>query len=251
MKVSIITVCFNSEATIDKTLKSVAIQNYPFIEHIIIDGGSTDSTIKIIAEYSLTTKRVISEPDKGIYDAMNKGLSMATGDIIGILNSDDFYCRNDVIESASRFLTNNPEFDGVYSDLVYVDRMNTNKVIRKWKAGSFNPKNFYWGWMPPHPTIFFKKEVYHSVGHFNLSFRSAADYEFLIRACIKFEKKLHYLPGTTVYMRAGGMSNANLKNRLKANAEDRLAWKVNGLKGGYLASFAKPIRKIFQFLHLL
>jgi glycosyltransferase involved in cell wall biosynthesis len=248
MKFSIITVLFNAENTIRQTLESILVQKNVNLELIIIDGNSSDNSRQIIGEFSSHISHFVSEPDQGIYDAMNKGLSLATGDIIGILNADDFYCRPDVLERVQQIFISKPGIDGVYSDLVYVEQYKPTIFIRHWKAGPFNPKNFYWGWMPPHPTVFLKREVYQSVGNFSLQFRSAADYEFLLRACLKFGKKLHYLPGVVVHMRAGGLSNASLKNRLKANAEDRLAWKINGLNGGFLASILKPIRKIIQFL---
>jgi glycosyltransferase len=247
MKISIITVCYNSQQTIADCINSIINQKVVNYEIVVIDGASKDNTIDIVNGYGNMIAKVIIEPDKGIYDAMNKGLSLATGDIIGILNSDDFYSRPDVLERVRSCFIQNSDADGVYSDLVYVDKYDKQKVIRTWKAGHFNPKNFNWGWMPPHPTVFLKREVYQSVGNFNLQFRSAADYEFLLRACLKFGKKLHYLPGVVVHMRAGGLSNASLKNRLKANAEDRLAWKVNRLNGGFLASLLKPLRKIIQF----
>lgn len=248
MKFTIITVSYNAAKSIRDTLENVLAQQEILLEYILIDGSSNDGTLDILSEYKESITHLISEPDNGIYDAMNKGLALATGDIIGILNSDDFYCRNDVLERVQQYLIKNPTIDGVYSDLNYVDQDNPNKVIRHWKAGPYHPKNFYKGWMPPHPTVFLRREVYESVGNFNLQLKSAADYEFLLRACLKFGKKLHYLPGVVVHMRAGGMSNASLKNRLKANAEDRLAWKINGLKGGTNASILKPFGKITQFL---
>lgn len=248
MKFSIITVSYDARHTIRSTIESVLSQQIEEVEYIIVDGLSKDGTIEIIRQFQEKITHWISEPDNGIYDAMNKGLSMATGDVIGILNADDFYSRPDVLDRVQQFFFQNPGIDGLYSDLVYVDQYNPSKIIRLWKAGHFNPKSFHWGWMPPHPTVFLRREVYQSVGNFNLQFRSAADYEFILRACLKFGKKLHYLPGVVVHMRAGGLSNASLKNRLKANAEDRLAWKVNRLNGGLLASVLKPFRKIIQFL---
>ena len=247
MKFSIITACYNSEKTIADCLNSILAQTGVLVELIIIDGASNDKTLDIIKSYGSKISKVISERDNGIYDAMNKGLSLATGDVIGILNSDDYYCRTDVLARVQQGLAQHPDADGVYSDIVYVDQANNEKVVRTWIAGSFNSRKFYYGWMPPHPGVFLKKEVYRQVGYFNLQLKSAADYEFLLRACLKFDKKLVYLPGIVVNMRVGGMSNASLKNRLRANAEDRLAWKLNRLRGGLLASLLKPFRKIVQF----
>jgi glycosyltransferase involved in cell wall biosynthesis len=250
MKFSIITVSYDASHTIRSTIESVLSQQIEEVEYIIIDGLSKDGTIEIIRQFQDKITHWISEPDNGIYDAMNKGLSLATGDVIGILNADDFYSRPDVLDRVQQCFTQFPDIDGVYGDLVYVDQDDSNKVIRTWRSGGFSHLNFFYGWMPPHPTVFFKREVYQSVGSFNTNFRTAADYEFLLRACIKFEKRLHYIPEILVHMRAGGMSNASLKNRIKANSEDRLAWKVNGLKGSLIATLLKPLRKIGQlFIH--
>jgi glycosyltransferase len=247
MRFSIITVCYNASKTIRTTIESILSQQNEEVEYIIIDGESKDGTIEIIRSFQNQIAYFSSEPDNGIYDAMNKGISKASGDFIGILNSDDFFAHSGVLKTVSQAFFQNPDIDGVYGDLVYVDQQNPNKVKRYWKAGYFNPKNFYWGWMPPHPTVFLRREVYQSVGSFNLKLRSAADYEFLLRACLKFGKKLHYIPEILVSMRMGGKSNASLNNRFQANVEDRLAWKVNSLKGGHLASLLKPFRKISQF----
>lgn len=249
MKFSIITACYNSEKTIADCLDSILAQTGVSVELIIIDGASMDNTLEIVKGYGNKISQVISERDNGIYDAMNKGLSRATGDVIGILNSDDYYCRPDVLARVQQCLLQQPDADGVYSDIVYVDQQDKERVLRTWIAGSFSPRKFFYGWMPPHPGVFFKKEVYREVGYFNLQLKSAADYEFLLRACLKFGKKLAYVPGIVVHMRVGGMSNASLKNRLRANAEDRLAWRINGLKGGLLASLLKPFRKIIQFFN--
>ena len=247
MKFSIITVCFNSRETISDSIDSILVQKETGLELIVIDGGSTDGTVDILKEYGNRISVLISDPDNGIYDAMNKGLSLATGDVVGILNSDDYYCRPDVLARVQQCLLQQPDADGVYSDIVYVDQQDKERVLRTWIAGTYSPGKFYYGWMPPHPGVFFKKEVYREVGYFNLQLKSAADYEFLLRACLKFGKKLAYMPGIVVHMRVGGMSNASLKNRLRANVEDRLAWEINGLKGGLLASLLKPFRKIGQF----
>lgn len=247
MKISIITVTYNSAATLEETIQSVTNQSYPDIEYIVIDGQSTDGTLEIIEKYKNKISKVISEKDLGLYDALNKGISLATGEVIGLLHSDDFYIHPLVIEKyADFFLKENT--DGVYSDLYYVDKINTDKIIRKWKSGTYTPGAFLNGWMPPHPTFFVKKAVYDLFGVFNLNFKSAADYELMLRFIQKHKIKLAYLPEFTVKMRTGGKSNVSLENRVNANLEDRKAWELNGLKPRFYTLYLKPLRKILQFL---
>ncbi len=246
MKVSIITATYNSAATVSDTLTCVQQQDYPDIEHIIIDGGSKDDTLKIVDRFSHVAK-IISEKDDGIYDAMNKGISFATGEIIGILNSDDVYSNNHVIsEVVSAF--ENDAVDVCYADLQYVQQNDTSKVVRTWKSGKFSEKSFYWGWMPPHPTLFVRKSVYTKTGTFNTLLKFSADYEMMLRILVKYKMYACYIPQVIVMMRAGGISNASVSNRVKANKEDRLAWRLNGLKPYFFTLYLKPIRKVFQFL---
>ena len=246
MTISIITATYNSAATIGDTLKCVAIQDYPFIEHIIVDGLSKDNTLQIVQQYP-HVKKVVSEKDKGIYDAMNKGVGLANGEIVGILNSDDFYCHAKVLSSVMKAFED-PDVDAVYGDLQYVKQDDTETVIRTWKSGRFGPSSFYFGWMPPHPTFFVRKKVYDKAGLFNTTLRSAADYELMLRVLLKHKMKAAYLPDVLVKMRAGGISNASLKNRLRANREDRKAWELNQLKPYFFTIWLKPVRKIFQFI---
>ena len=246
MKVSIITSSFNSAKTIRDTLESIASQDYPDIEHIIIDGGSTDTTLEILKEYAHVSK-VISERDKGIYDAMNKGIKLATGDIIGILNSDDFYVNKSVIRNiVETFKTSKAQ--SLYADLDYVDAIEKTKVIRKWRTGEFHPRKFYYGWMPPHPTFFVRKEIYDKHGLFDLKFNTSADYELMLRFLVKHKISAVYYPEVIVHMRTGGQSSASLQNRLHANREDALAWKNNGLNPYFFTIILKPLRKILQFI---
>lgn len=245
MKISIITIAFNSEETIEETIQSVIAQDYSNIEYIVIDGGSTDGTMSIVEKYLDKLAVVVSEPDKGIYDAMNKGVSLATGELIGILNSDDIYANNSVVSSIVTKVADN---DSVYADLVYVDRNNTDKVTRYWKSGEYKLGLFRKGWMPPHPTFFLKKKCYDEFGTYNLSLKSAADYELMLRMLHKNKISVVYLPEVITKMRVGGQSNVTLKNRLKANKEDRLAWKINNLKPGLFTLSMKPLRKITQFI---
>ena len=246
MKISIITATYNSAATVKDTLTCIRQQDHPDIEHIIVDGASTDKTAEIVRSFPHVAKWV-SEKDKGIYDAMNKGIGLATGDVIGILNSDDIYTGPSVLSAVARAFAD-PSVMTAYADLQYVHPDDLDKVIRTWKTGSFEKRNFYFGWMPPHPTFFVRKEVYEQAGLFNISLRSAADYEIMLRILLKYAMPAHYIPGVMVKMRAGGMSNASLWNRLRANKEDRLAWKLNGLRPYFFTLYMKPLRKIPQFL---
>lgn len=246
-KVSILTVCFNSAKTIEDTIKSVIMQDYSNIEYILIDGKSTDNTLEVIQKYKGQLSRIISEKDKGMYDGLNKGLKLATGEIIGILNADDFYTEKNIISSVVDKLAKE-KTDALYGDLYYVEEKDTDKVKRYWRSGAYRPGAFIRGWMPPHPTFFVKKEIYDRYGGFNLELRSAADYELMLRFIHKHKIKLSYLEKVMVKMRVGGMSNANLQNRYKANREDKKAWELNGLTPRKYTFWLKPLRKIGQFI---
>jgi glycosyltransferase involved in cell wall biosynthesis len=246
MLVSIITVTYNSAETIAETMRSVEEQDYPQIEHIIVDGLSTDNTANIVQRFTHTAK-VISEKDEGIYHAMNKGILAATGDIIGILNSDDIYIDNKVISKIVREFKN-PALQSCYADLQYMDAKNNSLITRTWKSGNYKAGSFYWGWMPPHPTFFVRKSVYDKVGLFDTSLRSAADYEMMLRILVKHQMSTIYLPHVIVKMRTGGLSNASVKNRIRANREDRKAWHLNELKPYFFTLYLKPLRKVIQFI---
>lgn len=245
MKISIITTSYNSAKTIRDTLESVHNQTYDNIEHVIIDGKSTDDTLSIVKEFP-NIEKVVSEKDEGVYDAMNKGIAIVTGDIVGILNSDDFYENKHIIENVAR-LFEDKEVEALYGDLYYVKPNNIKKPIRYWKAGPYNKNKFGNGWMPPHPTFFVRKSLYEKYGNFDTRFETSADYELMLRFLFKNDVKTAYLPEVMVKMRTGGLSNSSLKHRLKANREDRLAWKLNGIKPKFYMRWLKPLRKIFQF----
>ena len=247
MKVSIITISFNSAATIEDTIRSVVAQDYPNLEYIIVDGNSKDGTQEIVNRYQSSITQFVSEPDKGIYDGMNKGLKLATGDIIGILNSDDIYEDASVISDMVK-LFESSHCKAAYADLVYVDRIDTSKVTRYWKSGAYKAGAFRKGWMPPHPTFFVRKSVYDQFGYFNLSLKSAADYEIMLRFIHKHQIRLGYLPQIITKMRVGGQSNISIKNRIRANIEDRKAWEINGLKPGVFTLIRKPLSKVRQFI---
>jgi glycosyltransferase involved in cell wall biosynthesis len=244
--VTIVTATYNSARTIHDTLTSVAAQDYPRIEHVIVDGLSTDDTLDIVRGYPHVS-RIISEKDAGIYDAMNKGIRHSAGDIIGLLNSDDFYISGDVISKVVEQMLR-MEAKALYGDLVYVHPDQTNKIIRTWIAGKCHPRKFLFGWMPPHPTFFVRREVYERYGVFNTALKSAADYELMLRFLYKEKVSVCYLPRVLVKMRAGGMSNASMRNRINANIEDREAWRVNRIRPYFYTTWLKPLRKLTQYL---
>lgn len=246
-KVSIITAVYNNRDTISQAIESVLYQDYPNIEYIVVDGNSTDGTVEIIRRHQGKITKWISEPDKGVYDAMNKGLRLATGDVIGILNSDDFYQDATIIGKVVKvFIEHQP--DALYGDLLYVEAANTQNIVRYWQAKPYQENIFLMGWMPPHPTFFVKREIYNQFGVFDTRLRSSADYELMLRLIHKHKIRLAYLPEILVKMRTGGISNKSLKNRLLANQEDYRAWKMNGLRPAFYTVWLKPIRKLFQYL---
>lgn len=247
MKISVVTITYNSALTLHDTIKSVLAQNYDDIEYLIIDGGSTDETLEIIKSFSDNRIKWISEPDKGIYDAMSKGKRMATGEVVGVLNSDDFYPDSHVLERVANAF-NDLMVDAVYGDLKYVDYTDTSKVTRNWVSGNYNRENFLRGWMPPHPTFFLRKAAFEKYGYYNPNFKSAGDYELMLRMLFKNGLNAHYIPYVQVTMRAGGVSNSSLKNRLRANREDRDAWALNGIKPKWYTLIMKPLSKLKQWL---
>lgn len=248
MKVSVITVCFNAVHTIEATIQSVLEQQYSNLEYIVIDGGSTDGTQEKIKPYLSHIHTFISESDEGMYHALNKGIAACTGDVVALLHADDVYASPDVIAGVAQRIQH---ADAVYGDLMYVKRDNVNQVVRWWKSGTFNRSSFRWGWMPPHPAFFMRRELYHQYGFFNTEFKSAADYELMLRMMYKHHIRVVYWPQTLVKMRVGGKSNVTLSNRLRANQEDRMAWIVNGLTPYFFTLWLKPLRKIPQFFTYL
>jgi glycosyltransferase involved in cell wall biosynthesis len=246
MLVSIITATYNSAATVADTLRSVESQDYPLIEQIIVDGASNDNTLDIVNQFSHKIS-VISEKDDGIYDAMNKGIRAAGGEIIGILNSDDVYADSRVISKVVDVFRD-PSVQCCYADLQYTDAGDLTKITRTWKSGIYHSASFYWGWMPPHPTFFVRKSVYDKVGLYNTKMHSASDYEMMLRILVSHKMEAAYIPRVIVKMRTGGVSNASVKNRIRANREDREAWRLNGLRPYFFTLYLKPLRKIFQFI---
>ncbi|MEM6380797.1 MAG: glycosyltransferase family 2 protein [Bacteroidota bacterium] len=244
-KVSIITASHNSAQTIADTLQSVAAQKEVSVEHLIIDGASKDETQKIVEQYAFAKWH--SEPDRGIYDAMNNGIQKASGEIVGILNSDDFYADDQVLSDVLKQFED-PSINAVYGDLDYVDHRDINKITRRWRSGQFHPNAFKMGWMPPHPTFFVRRQIYEQYGTFNLSFQTAADYELMLRFLHKHKIQVAYIPRVLVKMRTGGLSNSSFQHRLRANQEDRRAWAINDLKVPFYTTWLKPLRKLGQWL---
>ncbi|MFK8030322.1 MAG: glycosyltransferase family 2 protein [Gammaproteobacteria bacterium] len=245
MKISMITVCLNAQDTIADTIESIRRQSHPDIEYIIVDGGSTDDTLSIIEQNRDVVTKLQTGPDKGMYDAANKGINMAEGEVVGMLNADDFYADTDVLKDVAAAVRDGS--DAVYGDLHYVDRNDPKTIKRNWKSGSYDRKHFLSGWMPPHPTFFLRKSAYEAHGLFRLDLKSAADYELMLRMLYKHSLKIDYIDRVLVKMRDGGQSNISLANRIRANKEDRRAWSINGLKAAWYTLHLKPLSKLKQF----
>jgi len=246
MKISIITPVLNSEKTIEQTVESVLKQTYPWVEYIIVDGGSSDKTLELLEKYRNKISKIISEKDSGIYDAMNKGIKIATGEIVAVLNSDDFYSHSKVLEKIAECFKKNT-IDACYGNLVYVDRINMTKKVRYWKAGDFDKRRIKYGWIPPHPSFFVKKEWFEKFGYFRLDFFIAADYELLFRFILN-SIKLFYLDEDIVHMREGGYSAKSISQRIKGWKELYKAWKINNQKPPLLFFIYRPFFKLHQYL---
>jgi len=246
MKVSIITVTLNSEKYLSDCIRSVRGQNYKNIEHIIVDGKSTDGTLRIIYKNLDSISSWISETDRGMYDAINKGLQMATGDIVGILNSDDMFASADSVRSiVDCFETTN--VDSVYGDLVYVDPQDPYKIVRYWKSDAYKRSRFRYGWMPAHPTFYIRRELLSQYGMYENHYFTAADYEFMARYLFLNKVSSQYLDSMLVKMRTGGLSNGSLKKWFRANRRDYLAMKKNKIPFSFIVSIMKPLLKLPQF----
>lgn len=249
MKITIITVSYNSEKTITRTIESVLQQNHPHLEYIIIDGSSKDKTVDIAHSYEGKFKekdityKVLSEPDKGIYDAMNKGIALASGEIIGILNSDDRYVDENVLISVANAFESNSSLDTCYGNLLYV---KDEKPYRYWKSG--HPRTFKFGWMPPHPSFFVRTSVYEKYGFFRLDCGVNADYELMLRFFEKHKVSSQWIDKLFVYMEAGGTSNQGIQSRIDGLHNDLLAWEKNGIAPTLFCLLLKKLRKIPQFM---
>ena len=246
MKVSIITAVFSNRKYLNDAIESVLMQVHDDIEYIIVDGGSKDGTVELVQSYGDKIDKFISEPDLGVYYALNKGIQIASGEIIAMLHSDDFYVNPYVISQVVEVFEKK-KCDAVYSNLYYVSNSNKNKIIRTWDAGQYREDSFYKGWMPPHPAFFLKREVYVKYGSFNTQLKFSADYELMLRLILNCYISIQYIPKFFLKMRVGGASNRSMSNRLKANIEDRKAWKINKIKPRFFTLLLKPFSKIFQY----
>jgi len=246
-KISIITITYNSEKTLDDTIKSVLSQNYKNIEYIIVDGNSKDSTIDIVKSYGDKISKFVSEKDSGIYDAMNKGLRLATGDVVGILNSDDFYSDENVIQKIVTVFEENP-VDSVFADLIYVKPNDLTTTTRYYDSSYFSPGKFKYGWMPAHPTFFVKRRIYQQYGLFDTTYKIAADYELLTRFLGRYHISYFYIKEALVTMRLGGISTRNLKSNFILNHEIIRACKENGIYTNWLMVLSKYPQKLLGLL---
>lgn len=247
MKISVITVAYNSAETIEDTIKSVAEQDYTDIEHIVIDGGSNDGTLEIIEKYRDRLGKVVTEPDEGIYHAMNKGLALATGEIVGFLNSDDLYTDSSVVRQIVNTFQDRM-VDACYADLVYVSK-NNERVIRYWRSSPFEKGNFTYGWCPPHPTFYTRKSVVEQLGEFDQSVKIAADVELMMRYLEWSGVRAHYIPRTWVTMRVGGKTNQSLRNIFQQNKEVLSALRRNNTHVSMFSFVAcKTINRVGQYV---
>ena len=247
MKISIITVAYNAESTIEGTIRSVAEQDYPDIEYLIIDGASKDRTLEICDQHKDSITTLVSEPDKGIYDAMNKGLARATGDYIGILNADDLYAGPGVISAVVKQLQETGA-DSLYGDLVMVDPENLDKVVRYYSANNFQLKRFEKGDMPPHPTFFVRRSIYEKHGHFKTHYKICADFDIMLRFLYLEKISSTYLPLTMIRMRTGGVSSVGIKSTLIINREIKKALEENGMPTSMLKIYSKYFTKVWQLV---
>ena len=244
LKISVITVAFNAEKTIERTITSVLGQKFNNIEYIVIDGGSTDNTLQIIDKYKSGIDILVSGPDHGIYDAMNKGIALATGDIIGTLNADDFFFDDHVLNDVAAGFAD-PQCNILYGDLDYIEP--DGKITRKWRSGKYKNGAFNWGWMPPHPTFYCKKKLFEELGTYKLDYGSAADYELMLRFIHSNKANVYYLNKVMVKMIIGGISNKSFGNRVQALRFDLKAMRHNDILLPGVTILFKPLRKIAQF----
>lgn len=248
MKVSIITVAYNSAATIGSTIESVMRQSHPDIEYIIIDGASSDDTLAIVNEYRSRIARIVSEPDKGLYDAMNKGIALATGDVIGILNSDDFFETEDVLATVAKTFEANPRAQLAFGDIVFVEDPDLDTVTRYYGAAHFRPWKLRFGWMPPHPATFIRREAYESVGKYATHYRISADYDMFIRLLLVHKLSWARIDSVLVRMRTGGASTSGLRSSLKLNMEIVDACRRNGIYTNLAMVLSKLPFKLLEYI---
>jgi len=246
IKISVITVTYNAAATLERCISSVLSQQYPHVEYIVVDGDSNDNTKQIINGYADNIHQLVSEPDKGIYDAMNKGIRLAKGDVIGILNADDFFADEQVLSDIAASFRE-PEIKILYANLDFIDA--DNRIVRKWRSGKYKNGKFNLGWMPPHPTFYCRKELFSELGPYSLDYGSACDYELMLRFLRQTpDNQVSHLDRVIVKMLTGGVSNSSLANRIGAMGNDLKAMRKNGIRFPLLTILCKPLRKLGQFV---
>lgn len=248
MKLSIITVAFNAVETLADTLQSVAAQTYGEIEHIIIDGASTDGTQELVSRYSSRISSFISEPDRGIYDAMNKGLALATGEVIGFLNADDVYSSNDVLQRVAEIMAQNA-LDAVFGDAEFINSSRPTRSVRRYRSDHFRPDRIAWGWMPAHPALFLRRGVYNRFGGFRTDYRIAGDFELIARIFHGGTLKYRYVPEVWVSMRTGGISTGGWRNTILLNREVLRACRENHIPTSLPKILSKYPAKLLEFFH--
>ena len=248
MKITVITVCYNSEATIQKTIDSIAAQKGPSIEHIVIDGASRDGTLAILRRNRSKIAHLVSEPDRGVYEAMNKGLKLATGDIIAFLNSDDVYSDAHVLETVANSMQEQ-KLDALYGDVEFFHASAPDKVVRTYDSGRFNPSRIAWGWMPAHPALFVRRSIYERFGHFREDYRIAGDYEFVARIFKNDQIKSSHVARVLVRMQTGGLSTAGLWANYLLNKEILRACRENGIATNWLMVLSKYFFKLRELFH--
>lgn len=247
MKITVVTVVRNAEKTIEETIRSIRNQGHTDVEHIVVDGASTDGTLDIVKRYRDTISKIISEPDSGLYDAMNKGLALATGEVVGFLNADDFYNHSRVLEQIDRVMKD-PKVDACYADLVYVDPEDTTRVVRYWKSQPFKEGLCRKGWLPAHPTFFVRRQIFKRFGGFDLEFSRQADFELALRLLEIHKISAAYVPEVWVRMRVGGLSNNSILGVIKGNVEAYRACHKNGISVTPLFMVRKVLSRLPQFL---
>lgn len=250
MKISIITVSFNSSKTIARSLLSVANQSYTDVEHIVIDGASTDSTMQVVAEHKAGIAKIVSEPDSGIYEAMNKGVALATGDIVGFLNADDFYKNSDVLMRVAQVMQAE-NLDALYGDVEFFRAGEEYKVVRRYNSGQFTPSRLGWGWMPAHPALFVRSKLFEKFGCFQLNYRIAGDFEFIARVFKNHELRHRHLSEPLVSMQLGGVSTSGWRATLLLNMEMMRACRSNSIPTNWLKMLSRYPLKLKEFVHLL
>ena len=245
--ISVITVCYNSAPTLTRALESVADQSWPHVEHIVIDGGSTDGSRQVLERYRPQLSRVISEPDRGIYDAMNKGITHATGDILCFLNADDIYANAQVLETVAHKMQPH-RLDALFGDVAFFRADAPQKIVRRYRSHMFTPKRISYGWMPAHPALFMRRKIYQDLGGFRTHYRIAGDFEFIARAFSPGILRYQHLPQVLVLMQAGGVSTAGFRSKLLLNKEVMRACKENGISTNIFKILSKYPAKLLELL---